>query len=63
VTESGGNFEVGAAQALFRSSSTASAFAPYDVTSDGAKFIINTQNERSNPLTLVVNWTANLKRP
>jgi hypothetical protein len=38
------------------------AFSPYDVTSDGKKFVINTLAEQNTPLTLVVNWTANLKK-
>jgi len=36
------------------------AFARYDVTSDGTKFMINSQGEFNNPLTLVANWTAML---
>jgi hypothetical protein len=60
VEERGNGIEVGAAQALFRAAS-APTFSPYDVTSDGKKFVINTLAELSTPLTLVVNWAANLK--
>ena len=37
---------------------------PYDVNADGKKFIIDTQAEpkTSEPLTLVVNWPALLKK-
>jgi len=36
----------------------------YDVTADGKKFIVNDAdvNEESQPLTLVQNWTAELKK-
>ena len=35
---------------------------PFDVTGDGKKFRVNTGNlkEGSDPLTLVLNWTAEL---
>jgi hypothetical protein len=38
------------------------SLAPYDVTPDGKKFVINAISEQSSPLTLLVNWTANLKK-
>ena len=36
----------------------------YDLTSDGQRFLINTMVEQkaSGPITLVLNWTADLKR-
>jgi len=34
-----------------------------DRIENGKKFVINTLNEQNTPLTLVVNWTANLKEP
>ena len=61
VEERGNGVEVGTAQALFRVAS-APTFSPYDVTSDGKKFVINSLAEQNTPLTLVVNWTANLKK-
>ena len=37
--------------------------ATYDVTPDGKRFIVNTSSTAEDrPLTLVTNWTANLKR-
>lgn len=48
-------------QPLFKSAPFA-AFAPYDVSPDGKKFIVNTVSEQNTPLRLVVNWTANLKK-
>ena len=37
----------------------------YDVTPDGQRFLVNTRThkEQTEPLTLVTNWTAQLKRP
>jgi len=32
------------------------------VTPDRKKFVINTLSEQNTPLTLVVNWTTNLKK-
>jgi Tol biopolymer transport system component len=57
----GASIEVQPPQVLFRSAVTPVPFAPYDVTADGKKFIINTLIEEDAPLTLMVNWTANLK--
>jgi len=62
VEERGNGIEVQAAQVLFRVGAAGLTFSPYDVTPDGKKFIINTLSEQNTPLTLVVNWTANLKQ-
>jgi hypothetical protein len=62
VEEKGNSIVVRTAQALFRSVAVASSFAPYDVTPDGKKFVINALSEGNTSLTLVVNWTANLKK-
>ena len=62
VEERGNGIEVGTAQALFRVVIGAPPFSPYDVTPDGKKFVFNTPNEQNTSLTLVVNWTANLKK-
>jgi hypothetical protein len=37
---------------------------PFDVTADGKKFLINgwDRKEDSKPATLVLNWSAELKR-
>ena len=61
VEERGNGIEVQQAQALFRAA-VAPSFSPYDVTPDGKKFVINTLSEQNAPLTLVANWTANLKK-
>ncbi|HET6373545.1 MAG TPA: hypothetical protein VFG76_09570, partial [Candidatus Polarisedimenticolia bacterium] len=62
VSQQGSTFEVGAATPLF-------AIRPrqgiiYRVSPDGQRFLVNTlvEEERPSPLTLVVNWTADMKR-
>jgi Tol biopolymer transport system component len=61
VDAKGNSIEVRTPQVLFRSAVGATG-APYDVTPDGKKFVINVISEQSSPLTLLVNWTANLKK-
>jgi hypothetical protein len=60
IRESKDGIEVGVPHALFSSEISAAA-APYDVTPDGKRFVINIPSRRGGPLTLVVNWTASLK--
>jgi len=62
VEENGNSIQVRTPQALFRSAIQSAPFAPYDVTADGKKFVINTLSEHDEPLTLLVNWTASLKK-
>ena len=61
VEEQANGIEARMAQALFRVAS-APTFSPYDATSDGKRFVVKTLSEQNPPLTLVVNWTANLKK-
>jgi len=65
VNGSSGTFEVGIPRALFdlRIGST-SGFSDYDVTADGQRFLVNTLVEQSarSPVTVVMNWTADLKK-
>lgn len=63
---SGESFEMGTAVALFefRSGSNSSFTAPYTVTGDGQRFLVNAivDAEPRAPLTVVVNWAAGAKR-
>jgi hypothetical protein len=62
---SGASFEVGAAIPLFEfRAGTLQTFAPYAVTGDGQRFLINAvvDVEPNAPLTVVVNWAAGVKR-
>jgi len=48
----------------FRAGSGIAALAPYTATADGRRFLLNTivDHEPSAALTVVVNWTADVKR-
>jgi eukaryotic-like serine/threonine-protein kinase len=58
----GESFDMGPAVSLFefRSGTTLALVAPYAVTADGKRFLINTmgETEPNAPLTVVVNWAA-----
>ena len=54
--------EVGNLQNLFNLRNVFALGAPYDVAPDGKKFLVLTQPPASaQPMTLVLNWTADLK--
>jgi serine/threonine protein kinase len=61
---SGEAVRLGAPHALFQAVGIQRDFGPYDVTGDGKKFLINSGNlkEGTEPVTLVLNWPAELKR-
>jgi len=64
VSVSGNAVHLGAPHALFQSAVIQREYGAYDVTADGKKFLINSGNVNagSDPLTLVLNWPAELKR-
>jgi len=63
VQAQGSTLELGQAQPLFAAPSPTTPGFHYDVTRDGQRFLIVTAGEvGSAPLTLVVNWTADLKK-
>jgi hypothetical protein len=61
---SGESFETGAAVSLFEfRAGTLTVIAPYAVSRDGQRFLINAAVEEPNaPLTVVVNWAAGMKK-
>src|SRR5262245_45667118 len=63
---SGASFEVGAPVSLFefRAVTPGAVLAPYAVTGDGQRFLINAlvETEPNAPLTVVVNWAAEAKK-
>jgi eukaryotic-like serine/threonine-protein kinase len=63
VNGQGVSFEVGTVKPLFQTRTTG-AFNEYDVAPDGQRFLINTLPEQTSsaPLTVVLNWTAGLKK-
>jgi Tol biopolymer transport system component len=61
-TDSG--FEFGTPQALFQTSMPVIPFCKYDVSADGQRFLVNSVvgEARANPITLIQNWTAEIKK-
>jgi len=60
VKADGSNFEPGVPKLLFESETVGGAF---DVSRDGQRFLIPVPVEgSSDPITVVMNWTADLKR-
>jgi eukaryotic-like serine/threonine-protein kinase len=65
--KTGANFDAGTPGALFQAyprefGATSEQFF-YDVTKDGQKFLINTQlRSAKTPISVVLNWTASLKK-
>ncbi len=65
AVRSGESFETSAAVSLFEfRAGTVQNFAPYAVTADGQRFLINTvvETEPNAPLTVMQNWTGLLKQ-
>jgi hypothetical protein len=66
VEAKGSNFKAETPEPLFRTQITAVAkgFYQYDVSADGQKFIINTRTteQAPSPITILVNWEAELNR-
>ena len=57
------SLEIGNAQPLFETRPATTPGTHYDVTRDGKRFLIDMAEEGSSaPITLVVNWTADLKK-
>ena len=48
-------------QNLFNLRNVFALGSPYDVAPDGKKFLVLTQPAAAQPVTLVLNWTADLK--
>ena len=66
VNGRGSGFEVGAVRPLFETRPSLGPVrrSPYDVSADGQRFLVNTLVEQAGaaPITIVVNWTAGLKK-
>jgi serine/threonine protein kinase len=60
----GPTFQAGVPRALFQTRVTGSSRDHYAVTRDGQRFLVNTlvKEAGSEPLTVVLNWTAELRR-
>lgn len=64
VNGQGATLEVGAVRELFEVSSSPEGGSSYELMPNGQRFLVNTSVEKkaSSPITLVINWTADLKR-
>jgi Tol biopolymer transport system component len=64
VNQNGASLQLGAPHALFKATTVAGPSGPYTVSADGKKFVMNTVLPQSitEPLTLITNWTADLKQ-
>ncbi len=65
IREKGAGLEVGRVERLFQVQPPRAMWGyPYDVSSDGKQFLVVTETEQAGnePITLVVNWTAALRR-
>jgi len=64
VNASGNAVRLGVPHALFQLIGAQRQAGPFDVTADGTKFLINSGNtkEANEPVTLVQNWPAELKK-
>jgi len=64
VGASGNAVHLGVPHALFQVVGIQREYGPFDVAADGKKFLTNSGNlkEGSDPLTLVQNWPAELKK-
>ena len=64
VSPLGNTVRMGTPHALFHAGGIQTQQGPYAVTADGKKFLINSGDvkEESQPLTLVQNWPAELKK-
>jgi Tol biopolymer transport system component len=63
VTASANTLELSRPAPLFEVTVGAQPLHQYDVTGDGQRFLVNsTANASATPVTVVVNWTAGLKR-
>ena len=63
VNGKGPSFNVGAVKPLFETRSTG-VRSRFDVSADGQRFLINTAEAQAAqaPITVVLNWTAALKK-
>jgi len=64
VDTSGASPRLGVPHALFQANGVQRQVGSYVVASDGKKFLINSGSTKqgSEPLTLVTNWTADVKK-
>jgi eukaryotic-like serine/threonine-protein kinase len=64
ISPKGPTLEIGAVRSLFQARPVVGPGGGYDAAWDGKRFLIDTETEQAagEPITLVVNWTADLRR-
>lgn len=64
VRENGDSLQLGTPHVLFKAATVNGSSGPYTVSPDGQKFVMNILMNQGGqePLTLVTNWTADLKK-
>ena len=64
VSENGGSVQLGTPHPLLKAPMVDGPYGPFTVSADGKKFLINQSvvQASTEPLTLVTNWTADLKK-
>jgi serine/threonine protein kinase len=64
VRQIGASLQLGTPHALFKATTVSGPTGPYSVSADGKRFLMNTVPPQSvtEPLTLITNWTADLKQ-
>ena len=64
VNKNGAGLQLGTPHELFKAATVSGPQGPYAVSADGKKFVVNTVLPQSitEPLTLITNWTAELKQ-
>jgi eukaryotic-like serine/threonine-protein kinase len=65
VSEDGSSLRIGKVTPLFPTNRGSAIGSPYDVTADGQKFLVVSQDvsQAAQPLTLISNWPALLNKP
>jgi len=64
VNDKGATFQVGEVKPLFETRAIPTGGYSYDVSPDGQRFLVNARLQQTTtiPTTIVVNWTAGLKK-
>lgn len=64
VSEKGASLELGSTKELFQANTFRITGTPFAASADGKRFLVNgtTAQDASQPLTMVTNWTADLKK-
>jgi eukaryotic-like serine/threonine-protein kinase len=64
VRENGDSLQLGTPRALFKATTVSGSAGPFTVSPDGQKFVMNILMNQGGlePLTLVTNWTADLRK-